>query len=436
MIADRAPPGPRPKIDSEAIDPTSPRDSLRDSLQDTIYIDLVSRQKIGAVAARQERGAERADAGGPSAAAAGQRGQPAGGRRALNETRIAIARNLMQKGMSKSAIARVLKVSRTTVILALLPYAGEAPKKLPITIEPPPPVPPHAIIESNIGLARRMLAAGVTEKIIAQALKVPLSTVRLALEPYAAEAPPRRAQSRVRGCAMTDSKIDLARRMVAARVTKKMIAQALKVSYPTLYLALKPYGTGPFSGMGRRRATRIVNGVTRPMGHGNEASAPALGDEQALKLLDAPPADTLKGVRDRAIMATLHYHDIRREELCGLRVKDLFSRQGVMHFCIKDKQGGIRFVPVNADAQRRIDDYLILAGHKDDAEGALFRPIRNNLTKRLDRPLDPGSISKNVVRKYRRKTGITAEVHGLCVFYPERDSAPPPEPNEPTEPRE
>src|SRR4029077_468270 len=48
-----------------------------------------------------------------------------------------------------------------------------------------------------------------------------------------------------------------------------------------------------------------VDGVKRPMANGNEGSTPALGDAQARKLLEAPPADTLKGVRDRAILATL-----------------------------------------------------------------------------------------------------------------------------------
>src|SRR5579871_4299669 len=48
-----------------------------------------------------------------------------------------------------------------------------------------------------------------------------------------------------------------------------------------------------------------VDGVKRPTSNGNEGSTPALGDAQARKLLDAPPADTLKGVRDRAILATL-----------------------------------------------------------------------------------------------------------------------------------
>src|SRR6202011_6033461 len=147
-----------------------------------------------------------------------------------------------------------------------------------------------------------------------------------------------------------------------------------------------------------------VDGVKRPMANGNEGSTPALGDAQARKLLEAPPAGTLKGVRDRAILATLLYHGIRREELCGLRVKDLHSRQGVMHFRVKGKRAKIRFVPVNAAAQRMIEDYLALTGHRNDVEGALFRPINNNRTGRLDRHLDPASVYQNIVRKYGLET--------------------------------
>lgn len=158
-----------------------------------------------------------------------------------------------------------------------------------------------------------------------------------------------------------------------------------------------------------------VDGVKRPMANGNEGSTPALGDRQARKLLEAPAADTLKGVRDRAILATLLYHGIRREELCGLRVKDLHSRQGVMHFRIKGKRAKIRFVPVNAGAQRMIEEYLALTRHRSDVEGALFRPVKNNRTGCLDRHLDPASVYRNIVRKYGLATGISAEVNGLCV---------------------
>jgi site-specific recombinase XerC len=39
-----------------------------------------------------------------------------------------------------------------------------------------------------------------------------------------------------------------------------------------------------------------VDGVKRPMANGNEGSTAALGDAQARKLLEAPPAGTLKGL--------------------------------------------------------------------------------------------------------------------------------------------
>jgi len=158
-----------------------------------------------------------------------------------------------------------------------------------------------------------------------------------------------------------------------------------------------------------------VDGVKRPMANGNEGSTPALGDRQVRKLLEAPPASTLKGIRDPAILASLLYHGIRREELCELRVKDLHSRQGVMHFRIKGKRAKIRFVPVNAAALRLVDEYLVAAGHRHDAEGALFRPVKNNRTGELNRHLDTGSVYRNIVRKYGLETGISAEVNGLCV---------------------
>jgi len=139
-------------------------------------------------------------------------------------------------------------------------------------------------------------------------------------------------------------------------------------------------------------AARGAHRVERPMANGNEGSTPALGDRQARKLLEAPPAGTLKGVRDRAILATLLYHGIRREKLCSLRVRDLHSRQGVMHFRVKGKRAKIRFIPVNAAAQSTIDAYLEMAGHRADLEGPLFRPVKNNRTGRLDRPLDPASV--------------------------------------------
>lgn len=81
-----------------------------------------------------------------------------------------------------------------------------------------------------------------------------------------------------------------------------------------------------------------VDGVKRPSEGANEGKTPAISDAQARRLLDAPPADTLKGVRDRAILATFLFHGLRCEELCKLRVKDVTLRRGVPH--LRDSRQG------------------------------------------------------------------------------------------------
>ena len=87
-----------------------------------------------------------------------------------------------------------------------------------------------------------------------------------------------------------------------------------------------------------------------------------------------------------------------------------------MHFRIKGKRDKVRFIPVNAAAQRLIEEYLVLAKHAADTAGPLFRPVKNNrTTEGLDRHLDPASIYRNIVRHYGLIVGVSAEVSGLCV---------------------
>jgi integrase len=72
-------------------------------------------------------------------------------------------------------------------------------------------------------------------------------------------------------------------------------------------------------------------------------------------------------------------------------------------------------VPVAAKAARLIKEYLEVAGHGDDLPGPLFRPVKNNSTGTLNKPLNPTSVYKEVVRFYGKQVGITNTVHGFCV---------------------
>jgi len=53
-------------------------------------------------------------------------------------------------------------------------------------------------------------------------------------------------------------------------------------------------------------------------------------------------------------------------------------------------------------AQRLIDEYLEAAGHRDDQICPLFRPVKNNITGTLLKPLDPHAVD---IRKRNRHHG-------------------------------
>jgi len=156
-----------------------------------------------------------------------------------------------------------------------------------------------------------------------------------------------------------------------------------------------------------------VKGVKRPKNESDEGKTPALGDAQARKLLVAPDEESLKGMRDRAILATLLYHALRREELCKLRVKDFkHERRGVAHLKVSGKGEKTRYVPLHPAASGLILEYLEAAGHGADDPGALFRPLRNNRTGRLHKAITPDGIYK-LVRKYSAALGFEIGAHAL-----------------------
>jgi site-specific recombinase XerD len=156
-----------------------------------------------------------------------------------------------------------------------------------------------------------------------------------------------------------------------------------------------------------------VKGVKRPRAESGEGKTPAIGDHQARKLLSAPGDETIKEKRDRAILSTLLYHALRREELCKLKVKDFrHARRGVLHLNVSGKGEKTRYLPLHPGTNELIHDYLEAAGHDADDNGPLFRPIRNNRTGKLDKALDPDMVYR-LVRGYSAELGFEIGAHAL-----------------------
>jgi site-specific recombinase XerD len=156
-----------------------------------------------------------------------------------------------------------------------------------------------------------------------------------------------------------------------------------------------------------------VHGVKRPKIETNEGKTPALGDHQAKTLLEAPDLDTLKGKRDRAILAVLLYHGLRREEAALLMAADILERRGIKHLRIHGKGGKLRFLPLHPIAAERVHDYLEMSGHQLlDHKAPLFLPLRGRSTG--------AGMSANgiyaMVGSYAKSAGIDVAglgVHGL-----------------------
>ena len=156
-----------------------------------------------------------------------------------------------------------------------------------------------------------------------------------------------------------------------------------------------------------------VKGVERPRTESGEGKTPAIGDHQVRELLAVPQADTVKSKRDRAILSTLLFHALRREELCKLRVRDArHARKGVPHLKVSGKGGKTRYLPLHPSTQALVHDYLEAAGHGGDNAGALFRPVRNNRTGRLERAITADGVYK-LIRAYSTELGFPIGVHSL-----------------------
>jgi site-specific recombinase XerD len=156
-----------------------------------------------------------------------------------------------------------------------------------------------------------------------------------------------------------------------------------------------------------------VKGVKRPVPETTEGKTPALGDHQARKLLDAPAGDTLKAKRDRAILATLLYHALRRDELCKLRIKDYRQeRRGVPHLKVSGKGGKTRYLPLHPAASGLIAEYLEAAGHGSAEASPLFRPLHNSRDQTSDQAITPDGVYR-MVREYSKELGFEIGAHSL-----------------------
>jgi integrase len=130
---------------------------------------------------------------------------------------------------------------------------------------------------------------------------------------------------------------------------------------------------------------------------------------QAEKLLSIPDLSTLKGLRDRAVLAVLIGAGLRRSELAGLDLSHIQQRDG--RWLIADlvgKHGHIRTVPLPAWAYMALKDWLESAPSSD---GPVFRSVTRHGNVRRCR-LSAQAVF-TIVTTHAAKLGTPARPHDL-----------------------
>lgn len=127
-----------------------------------------------------------------------------------------------------------------------------------------------------------------------------------------------------------------------------------------------------------------------------------LTPDQARRLLDLPDRNSLRGIRDHAILALLTACGLRRSELSALQVPDFTERDGRPVIAdLRGKGNRLRTVPVPRWVHSSVEQWLQSAGI---TSGRVFRSVRQNGGVRGER------ISEKaiwlVVKEYAARIGV------------------------------
>ena len=146
---------------------------------------------------------------------------------------------------------------------------------------------------------------------------------------------------------------------------------------------------------------------------------PVLQPAEARQLLDSIDTATLRGLRDRALLAVMVYSFARVSAVVGMRVEDYYQQGKRWWLRLQEKGGKHHAVPVHHKAEAALDAYLAAGGIAAEKDAPLWRsmPRAGGLSARRMSRVDVFRMIKRRVKTVGlgeanchtfRATGITA----------------------------
>jgi integrase/recombinase XerD len=137
----------------------------------------------------------------------------------------------------------------------------------------------------------------------------------------------------------------------------------------------------------------------------------ALGEQEMLTLIEAPSADTLRGLRDRAMLSMMYAAGLRVSELVSLTLGDVDRARGVVSALGKGKKR--RLVPLGEVALDHLTAYL--SAREADFARRAAASAKKTVTQLLFPSPRGGKLTRQafwkIVGRTARGAGLRAHVH-------------------------
>jgi site-specific recombinase XerD len=137
---------------------------------------------------------------------------------------------------------------------------------------------------------------------------------------------------------------------------------------------------------------------------------PVLDGSEWRKLLNAIPTDTVRDLRDRALIATLTYSFARVGAALKMKVEDLRPVVTGWQIHLHEKGGKEHKMPCHHALTEMLHAYLAAAGIADDRKGWLFRTSPGHTATVLTEHPMTQKDGWSMVRRHAIRAGITAPI--------------------------